>query len=1397
MRKDKRHFWSSTSTTQYGSDVQVGGDLSAEAGRDVAVIASKVKAGGDIALDADGDVRIASAANESSSEYRYKSSKKKINKEDATVRQQGAVIEAGGNFISSSGGDTNLTASQITAGQEAYLYAKGDINLDTAQNQDYSYYYKKKKSEGLFSSKTKTTMSEAANSQAVSSSIRSGSDLTLVANNDIAVRGAQLSSDEIISLYAGRNILIDAAENTANQADAKAKSSLFSSKSSNKSSASTSLTSTSLDGKNVELLADNDITLRAAAVHAENGIILDAGRDIAISTAQQSQQSSQASKSNKLNWHLTDSLATNGSFTLENKGKGGQQSSVQEVGTTLSGATIDIDSGRDTSIRASTLVADHNIRIDAGRNLSVVSGETSNTSSATSKTKNTGEIGNWYQGATGVASLKETNQNSSVTQTASQIASLGGNVALKAGERYTQVASHVIAPTGDISIIGKQVNIEAGYDKLSESQKQSSNRTAIGGSVSVPLVDAVRNIQQMGNAAENTGDARLKSLAAVNVAMNAQRGYEAAQAMGTGDFTGIKVSVNLSNNKGSSSSSQSGQNVVGSTIAAGGDVNISAVGDGKNSNLNVVGSQIDAMHNVNLKAGGDISLLSAQNTAQQRGDNANNGWSVGVGFNLGSQNGFTIDLAANKGKGSSDGESATHSNTAVRAGDTVNITSGEDTNLKGAVVSANQVKADVGGDFNLVSLQDIDNYKSKQQDASVGISLCIPPFCYGMSSSGTASFGQQKIDSTYASVVEQTGIKAGDGGFQINVAGNTDLQGAVIASTDKAVADGKNSLSTGTLTHSDVKNEAEYKGTSISLSGGYSGNAYDKEGNVIKGADGKPLHEPGVTAGTPIVLSASGEDGSKTLSGISGGQITITDAAKQQQLTGESAEEVVAGINRDVSSDKDGSNTLGKIFDQEEIEAGFEITHQFVQNVGTFLDDRAKQSTNDKKELEAEQAKPADEQDGQKMAALILAIEDNKTWDVGGTGRALVSALSGAAGSNVTGGTTQMLQGAAINYLQGLAAEQVKNISDELDSEVARTALHAIVGCGGAAAQNQSCSSGAIGAGASVVLNNLLDALNNDKSATEEEKQTRLNLIGSLIAGITSATGGDASAASNAAQIETANNHLSDHEMRELAQELKGCEQRKDCTSIAQAYNSKHLVSEETFEKVCEVSTTACRLMAAEMNDAVYKFQTLGYYVELGGQTANILYAFHQKNLQAQQDAAGTMTVPTAEAMVIGAGYDPNSEKAKALIATMVAFVAGKAASRGPKGAVTAPKVTIRDHYDHHLNMVDDIKDQLSAQGYRVSNKEISFGSSCGVGRCRPDIVAEAPDGSIRIIEVKTGSADLSIRQSEIFPQIRDGSSIPRGKVARDFGLIPGKPLREQGYPNGIPVETMNFPGAK
>ncbi|MCW8890599.1 MAG: hypothetical protein OQL20_08075, partial [Sedimenticola sp.] len=157
--------------------------------------------------------------------------------------------------------------------------------------------------------------------------------------------------------------------------------------------------------------------------------------------------------------------------------------------------------------------------------------------------------------------------------------------------------------------------------------------------------------------------------------------------------------------------------------------------------------------------------------------------------------------------------------------------------------------------------------------------------------------------------------------------------------------------------------------------------------------------------------------------------------------------------------------------------------------------------------------------------------------------------------------------------------------------------------------------------------------------------------------------------------------------------------------------------------------------------------------------------------------------------MVVGQIIDPGRKKDAA--GDVLGAVFRKNGSN-----LDSPKLTIRDHYNHHLEMTNDLKIQLEGQGFRVSDREISFGNACGSGRCRPDIVYETPDGKLGIVEVKTGNADLTIRQSEIYPQIKDGSSIPRGKVAAEFGLMPGIPLRDQGYPDGIPIEIRTFPGA-
>ena len=86
---------------------------------------------------------------------------------------------------------------------------------------------------------------------------------------------------------------------------------------------------------------------------------------------------------------------------------------------------------------------------------------------------------------------------------------------------------------------------------------------------------------------------------------------------------------------------------------------------------------------------------------------------------------------------------------------------------------------------------------------------------------------------SYAGVNEQAGIHAGDGGFDVSVIGNTDLKGAVIASDSDA---SKNTLSTGTLTYSDIQNSSSYNAHSGGISGGVTtgdgGANYSTHGNT-------------------------------------------------------------------------------------------------------------------------------------------------------------------------------------------------------------------------------------------------------------------------------------------------------------------------------------------------------------------------------------------------------------------------------------------------------------------------------------------------------------------------------------------------------------------------------------
>ncbi len=220
-RKDRKSQTNQQVITQHASDVKIGGDLIMQADRDLAIIGSRVEAGGNMALAAGENLTIASAANESHYEHHRKSGGKKVDIIRDNVTQQSAELVAGGNFTAISGADTTIVSSTISAGNEAYLYAGGDLNLLAAQNSDYSLY--DMKSKGSWGSK-KTQRDETTTVRNIGSTLTTGGDLTLVSEGDQRYQNARLESGNDLTLDSGGTIAFEAVKDLDQESHEKSKS---------------------------------------------------------------------------------------------------------------------------------------------------------------------------------------------------------------------------------------------------------------------------------------------------------------------------------------------------------------------------------------------------------------------------------------------------------------------------------------------------------------------------------------------------------------------------------------------------------------------------------------------------------------------------------------------------------------------------------------------------------------------------------------------------------------------------------------------------------------------------------------------------------------------------------------------------------------------------------------------------------------------------------------------------------------------------------------------------------------------------------------------------------------------------------------------------------------------
>lgn len=1237
--------------------------LSLEAGKNITVTGANLASGGDMLLNAWGDIAVnANQINDAFSSSRAKTSR-------SSVTYQGSNVTAGGNLLVNAGHNLDVTASDLKAGGSAGLSAGNDLNLNAAQTSESS---RKGKSESHSTGLDRTTIS-------------AGDNLVLKAGQDINAQAAALAAEKSVGLQAGRDVNLAAAETTQGDSYKSGKKTVI-----NESvrQQGTEIAS----GANTQILAGRDVTTEAAQVTAKGDIGVAAGRDVNLNTATESDYHYKEQTKTKKGF-----LSKKTTHTIE------ENSATRESGSLLSGDNVQVVAGNNLLVNGSAVAGDGDVKLKAGNNVDIVAATNSDTSWRFKEEKKSGLMGSGGIGFT-IGSSKSTHdlreKGTTQSQSFSTVGSTGGNVAISAGNQAHIGGEDLIAGK-DLSLSGDSVIIEPGHDKRTRDetfeQKKSGLTVALSGTVGSAINNAVSAAQET----KEQSDGRLKALQATKTVLSGvQAGQAADMAATTGDPNAMGVSLSLTTQKSKSQQHAESDAVAGSTLNAGNNLAITANGKNKGANsgdIVIAGSQLKAGGDTTLDAQNDILLSGAANTQKTSGKNSSSGGGIGVSIGAGGNGaGISVFANVNAAHGKDKGNGTDWTETTIDSGKNVILKSGHDTVLDGAQVNGNKIVADVGHDLLMRSQQNNSDYDSKQTSVAAGGS-----FTFGtMSGSGYINASQDKMKSRFDSVAEQTGLYAGDGGFDITVGHHTQLVGAVIAST--ATPD-KNSLDTGTLGFSDIHNEADFKTShsGISLSGG--GSFGDKfQGNLPGG-----------------MISAAGNKGHKegtTQAAVAEGSLTIRDKANQKQD--------VADLSRDTEHAND---SISPIFDKEKEQNRLNAVGM-ISDIGSQVADIAR-TQGDLNGLKAAQKETgatlpanATEKERQNYLAKLRDTQAYKNVMVTyGTGSAMqrgiqaaTAALQGLAGGNIGGA------------LAGASAPELANIIGHhagIDDDTAAKAIaHAILGGVTAALQGNSAAAGAVGAASGELIATAIARQfypdTDPSKLTEEQKQT-VSTLASVSAGIAGgiAGGNTAGAATGASAGKNAveNNYLSVSEKTELEiakQTLKNSKDPAEREKAQQKYDAlieKDISSDKDVIDACgngNAGSSACagarlKVIATKegYEDGPYNSKYSQQYADAYGQIVNLLdiTSVDAQNQQQVKDAMINYFMVTKGVDRQTAESYTETKQGLEIIAASVTPILGSAAAKQLSKVVDANlKVVARGN-------VDGVKFSDTNQGIRPS----------------------------------------------------------------------------------------------